>query len=91
MASSRSTGPSCPSGTVQMSLLPTSHGPVTTRRPVSRTCQQSRLTVAPDSPLQELSLAKADETLAALDRSQMWVEGQYLPYLQRAGLISFVA
>src|SRR5689334_6786915 len=48
-------------------------------------------TIAPHSPLQEPSLAKDAETLAALDRSQMWVEGQYLPYLQRAGLTSFEA
>ncbi len=33
-----------------MSLLPTSHGPLLTRRPDSLTCQQSKLTVAPESP-----------------------------------------
>jgi hypothetical protein len=48
-------------------------------------------TVAPPSPVQEPSRATDAGTLAALDRSQMWVEGQFLPYLQRAGLTSFEA
>jgi hypothetical protein len=41
-----------------MSLVPTSHGPLLERRSDSGICQQSRLTVAPDSPTSDTPVVR---------------------------------